>query len=100
MTMNRRKFCESIPLLPVLPTIFSSEKFLYLLPQKTKTLNQGHTRLNQSAEFILYMCDGKTNIFEIADTYRKNFGISLVTAINDSINTLTYFNSIGIIKFR
>jgi hypothetical protein len=100
MKMNRRKFCTTIPFLAIFPTIIEYEKFLKLVPEKIKILNEEHLRLNQTAQFLLNMCDGDKNIFQIADTYRRNFNISFNRAINDSINTLSYFNSIGIVKFR
>ncbi len=68
-------------------------------PVKTKNLNPRHIRLNETAEFILAMCEGEKKIFDIADAYRKRFNTTLSVSIKDCIETLEYFKAVGIVKF-
>lgn len=69
-------------------------------PVKTKTFSPGDIRLNQTAEFIIGMCNGDKNIFDIANSYRETFNITLSDSINDCIMTLKYFKAVDIIKFK
>ncbi len=71
-----------------------------VIPVKAKTFSTGSIQLNQTADFILRMCDGKKSVFDIANSYREMFNITLSESINDCIMTLKYFKAVGIVKFK
>ncbi len=70
-----------------------------VIPVKIKNFSPQNIRLNETADFILAICDGKKKILDIADAYRKRFNITLSASINDCIEALEYFEAVGLIKF-